>query len=64
MNGEETNQSVLSAKVSIYIKANERINLLRKEIVSGKLGKFKIAAFPDKFEGVLPIYYLFEIGHL
>ena len=64
MEGEETNQNVLSAKVSIYIKANERIKLLRREIVSGKLGKFKVAAFPDTFEGVLPIYYLFEISDL
>lgn len=62
MDGEEVSQNVLSVKVSIYIKSNEAINLLRKEIISGKLGKFKVAAFPDKFEGVVPpIYYLFEI---
>ena len=65
MDGEEVSQNVLSVKVSIHIKANEPINLLRKEIISGKLGKFKVAAFPDKFKGVAPpIYYLFQIMNL
>ena len=62
MDGEEISQNVLSVKISIYIKSKEPINLLKKEIIGGKLGKFKVAAFPDKFEGVTPpIYYLFEI---
>ena len=62
MDGEEISQNVLSVKVSINIKSNAPINLLKKEIISGKLGKFKVAAFPDQFEGVVPpIYYLFEI---
>lgn len=62
MDGEEISQNVLSVKVSIYIKSKKPIKLLKKEIISGKLGKFKVAAFPDRFEGVVPpTYYLFEI---
>ena len=62
MDGEEISQNVLSVKVSLYIKSNEPIKLLKKEFISGKLGKFKVAAFPVQLEGVVPpIYYLFEI---
>ena len=60
MDGKEVRLNVLSAKLSIYIKSSETINLLRREIVNGKLGKFKVAAFPDTFAGVFPVHYLLK----
>ena len=56
MDGKDVNQSVLSARLYLKKKSDDALSLLRKEIGSGKLGKFKVAAFPDVFDGVPPIY--------
>ena len=55
MDEKDVNQNVLSARLYLKMK-DDALSLLRKEIGSGKLGKFKVAAFPDVFDGVLPIY--------
>ena len=46
-------KEVLSAKLFIKMKSDESGNLnpLRKEICRGKLGKFKVVAYPDNFDG-------------
>ena len=40
----------------------EKINMLRKEITSGRLRNFEVVSFPDKFAGVVPVYYLFKFS--
>lgn len=56
MDEKDVNQNVLSARLCLKMKSDDALSLLRKEIGSGKLGKFKVAALPDVFDGVLPIY--------
>ena len=56
MDEKVVNQNVLSARLYLKMKSDDSLSLLRKEIGSGKLGKFKVAAFPDVFDGVPPIY--------
>ena len=56
MDEKDVNQNVLSARLYLKMKSDDALSLLRKEIGSGKLGKFKVAALPDVFDGVLPIY--------
>ena len=60
VDGKEVNQAVLSARLFLKLKSADALNLLRKEIGSGKLGKFKVAAFPDAFDGVCQIL-IFEV---
>lgn len=62
VDGKENNQKVLSAKLLIKMNPDKSINLLRKKIVSGRLGKFEVVPFPDKFAGVVPIYCLFKFS--
>ena len=38
------------------------LNLLRNEIAKGKLGKFKVAEFPYKFQGTPYIQHLFKLN--
>ena len=59
MTGQETEQSVLSASLLLYQRSgvSQMNNQLRTEIVNGKLGKFQVAPFPDKFKGSFSIYY-------
>ena len=56
VDGKVVNQSVLSTGLYLKMESDDALSLLRKEIGSGKLGKFKVAAFPDVFDGVSPIY--------
>ena len=56
MDEKDVNQNVLSARLYLKMKSDDALSLLRKEIGRGKLGKFKVAAFPDIFDGVPPIY--------
>ena len=56
MDEKDVNQNVLSARLCLKMKSDDALSLLRKEIGSGKLGKFKVAVLPDVFDGVLPIY--------
>ena len=57
--GKETEQKVLSASLLLNRTSGESqmSDLLRTEIVNGKLGKFQVAAFPDKFKGLIFIHY-------
>ena len=55
MDEKDVNQNVLSARLYLKMKSDDALSLLRKEIGRGKLGKFKVAAFPDIFDGVPPI---------
>ena len=58
MAGQEVEKKVLSASLLCQGSGDpEMCSLLRKEIVMGKLGKFDVVAFPDKFEGLFPVYY-------
>lgn len=61
MDGKEATQNVLSVNLSLCMESNKLINLLRKEIVNGKLGKFKVAAFPDKLEGLFLTYSILKL---
>ena len=60
VDGKENNQNVLSAKLFVRMNPDKSVNLLRKEITSGRLGKFEVVSFPDKFVDVVPLYYLFK----
>lgn len=60
VDGKENNQNVLSTKLFVRMNLDKSVNLLRKEITSGRLGKFEVVSFPDKFAGVVPLYYLFK----
>ena len=57
VDGKENNQNVLSAKLFVRMNPDKSVNLLRKEITSGRLGKFEVVSFPDKFAGVVSFYY-------
>ena len=50
MDEKDVNQNVLSARLCLKMKSDDALSLL------SKLGKFKVAALPDVFDGVLPIY--------
>ena len=59
MAGKEAEQKVLSASLLCQGSGDPKMfSLLRKEIVKGRLGTFQVVAFPDKFEGLFPIYLL------
>lgn len=60
VDGKENNQNVLSTKLFVRMNLDKSVNLLRKEITSGRLGKFEVVSFPDKFAGVVSLYYLFK----
>ena len=64
MDGKNVNQKVLSAKLFIKMKSDKpgNLNLLRNEIAKGKLGKFKVAEFPYKFQGTPYIQHLFKLN--
>ena len=58
MAGQEVDQKVLSARLFLCDRSSAPlISLLREQIVNGRLGKFKVVAFPDIFKGLAPVYY-------
>lgn len=67
MDEKKDNQKALSARLFIMMKSNksENLDLLKKELVRGKLGKFEVAAFnivkgpppPTTLSGFFVIFY-------
>ena len=56
MDGNKVNQKTFSAGIFVMMKSHksENVDLLKKELFRGKLGKFKVAAFPDIVDGRSP----------
>lgn len=56
---QEHEQKILSASLLFHQISDESqmSNLLRKDVVNGRLGKFQVVPFPDKFKGLLFIHY-------
>ena len=63
MAGQEVDQKVLSARLFLRDRSSAPlISLLREQIVNGRLGKFKVVAFPDRFKGLPPVYYCLKFN--
>lgn len=54
VDGKKVIQKTLSAKLALEMKLHkpDNLDLLKKELIKGKLGNFKIAKFPSLFDGM------------
>ena len=57
VDGIEVNQKTLSAKLFLKMKSDkaDNLDLLKKELTRGRLGKFKVAKFPSIGDGMIPM---------